>query len=734
MSFLRWFFTDKCPNCKSRIASGAKFCSGCGWGNEKSWRNCTSCGRSVGAESSFCWGCKADLRMQPRDQIVSDCWRREPGVAAIRITIETPEERLRNGIQVDDGTRGVFLRNGVIAKDAAGPVEIGSGYHPLTSFLQRLFGSGPSESVEALIATVTPVEVRIDAGPSAGMLTSDYFSLEAALLMRLQIDDLARFQTAFVPRGKELVRDDELGQPAIARVIEVMRRFAARRTSDMLLNDPDLRRTLEAELGNELPLLLAECGLKFHGVVDVRLGGDALERKRQLLTGRSSTQMEAAELELRQKMEQAARTGELLRDDELQETVDRIAHDRCLTRLERDHLVNIRKEFMRREHMTAQAHTDGQVRHVNVDYELEEQRKRDALAQERLRAEEERKKREAERKAAEDKSDWALVEAMRANAVATLNAMKAGKAAAGVTLAQGLHGLDPLAQIAGAGLTMAPHMVEALRAQQPQAQPVYLAPSPQAASAPPSGPSLDSIVPRYIPAVGLVLKQNAKGEVERVGTAWIAQGRGVLVTNAHVAAEVDPAKGGGWVVFPGTNGQPHTISSIELHPEYLRQLSSPGSNAGAAVLTHDVALIRLQTMPAVAGVPIAPKFKLHALRELQPVAYVGYPMRDMAGGGTSVDRPRPVAKSGTISSLTDWAQRDTPNPKEAYLIRHDLGVTGGASGSPLWDVSGDVVGIICGMNVERVYDPISRKHEIRPSAALLNFAQRIDVLTDWQGW
>jgi len=707
MSLIRWFFTDKCPNCKSRIASGAKFCSGCGWGNEKSWRNCTSCGRSVGAESSFCWGCKADLRMQPRDQIVSDCWRREPGVAAIRIAIETPEERLRNGIQVDDGTRGVFLRNGVIAKDAAGPVEIGSGYHPLTSFLQRLFGSGPSESVEALIATVTPVEVRIDAGPSAGMLTSDYFSLEAELLMRLQIDDLARFQTAFVPRGKELVRDDELGQPAIARVIEVMRRFAARRTSDMLLNDPDLRRTLEAELGNELPLLLAECGLKFHGVVDVRLGGDALERKRQLLTGRSSAQMEAAELELVQKMEQSARTGELLRDDELQETVDRIAHDRCLTRLERERLVDIRKAFMLREQRIAQAHTEGQVEQVRLEYILEEQRKRDALAQERLRAEEERKKREAEREAEEDRREWEMVGKMREDGVATLNALRAGKVAA-----------------------------EALRAQQPSVQPIPMPPSTQAASDASFLQSVETIVPRYIPAVGLILKQNAKGEIERVGTAWIAQGRDVLVTNAHVADEVDPKHGGGWVVFPGTDGQSHVITSVELHPKYLRQLASPGVHAGAAVLTHDVALIRLQTMPvpAVAGVPIEPEFKLHALRELQPVAYVGYPMRDMAGGGTSVDRPRPVAKSGTISSLTDWAQRDTPNPKEAYLIRHDLGVTGGASGSPLWDVSGDVVGIICGMNVERVYDPIIRKHEIRPSAALLNFAQRIDVLTDWQGW
>jgi S1-C subfamily serine protease len=736
MSFLRWFFTDACPNCKSRIASSAKYCSTCGWGNQTAWRNCTSCGRSVGADSNFCWGCHADLRQQPQTQVVSDCWRREPGVAAIRIPIETPETRLRNGIQVDDDTRGVFLRNGIIARDEQGPVEIGPGYHPLTTFSQRLFGSKPSDAVEALIATLTPVEVRIDATSVTNILTSDYFTVEGAVLLKLKIDDLAFFQRAFMPRGKDLVNDDELGQPVTARVIEVLRRFASRRTSDLLLTDPDIRRALEAELGDELPRLLAEAGLTFHGVVDVRFGGDAIERKRQLLTGRVSAQMEAAELELRQKMDLAAKTGELKNEDELQSTIDRIAHDRCLTRLERDHLINIRREFMRREHMTAAAHTDGQVHNVQVDYQLEAQRKRDA-------AEFERKRKMMQLEKEEDEQDLDTLGRLRKMQMETLAAMKQVKVDAQVKLAQGLHGLDPLAQIAGAGLPLAPHMVAGLRAMQPVAQPVYMAPSPQASASSAGvapGENLEDIVPRYIPAVGLVLKQNAKGEVERVGTAWIAQGRGVLVTNAHVAAEVDPQRGGGWVVFPGTSGESCPIASVQLHPAYVSQLQvdadgrATSTVANAAVLTHDVAIIRLSSPLPHSGVPIAPRHRLYGLRELQPVAYVGYPMRDLAGAGASVERPRPVAKRGTISSLTDWQQRDTTNQADAHLIRHDLGVTGGASGSPLWDAEGNVIGIVCGMNVERVYNPATRKFDVIPNAALVNFAQRIDVLTDWQGW
>lgn len=725
MSLLRWFFTDKCPNCQTRIASASKYCGNCGWGNEKSWRTCTSCGRSVGAESKFCWGCKADLRQQPHGQVVSDCWRREPGVAAIRITIETPEARLRHGIQVDADTRAVFLRNGVVATDSNGPIEIGAGYHTVTSFLQRLFGGGPTGNIEALIATIAPVEARIDAGPVSGIRTSDHFDAESALLLKLHIDDLALFQRAFMPRGKEVVLDDELGQLVSARVIEVLRRFASRQTSDTLLKDPDIRRAIEAELGRELPPLLAESGLKFQGVTDVRFSGEALENKWKHLTGRASRQLEAAEVELSHQMELAAKLGEFKREDVAQAEIDRISHERCLTRLERDHLIDLRREFMRRDQQIAKAHADGQVSSVRTDYELEEQRRREAL-------EVERKRNQIRLEKEEDEQDIDTLKSLRKMQLETLASMKQIKVDSQVHLARGLHGLDPLAQIAGAGELLAPHMVAALRVQQPQAQPVYMTPSPQAATAPASNQALENIVPMYIPAVGLVLKQQADGEVQRIGTAWLAQGHGVLVTNAHVAAEV--SQGGGWVVFPGTNGQSYPIANVELHPEYIRQVSAGDTSTTTAVLTHDVAIIRLSSLPPVAGIPIAPRFKLNSLRELQPVAYVGYPMRSQVGGGTSVDRPRPVAKCGTISSLTDWQQRETHNPSEARLIRHDLGVTGGASGSPLWDTSGGVIGIICGMNVERVFNPTTRKFEVIPSASLVNFAQRIDVLTDWQGW
>ena len=743
---LRWFFTDKCPNCGNRIASKAQFCGKCQWGNEKSWRNCTSCGRSVGADSSFCWNCSADLRTQAQGLVVSDRWRREPGVAAIRITIDTPEARLRNGVQVDEGTRAVFIKNGAIARDAAGPVEIGPGYHEITGFMQRLFGSGPTGSVQALVVTATPVEVRIDAGPSANIQSSDWIAAQAAALVKLTIEDLAAFHASFLSGGNDLVRDDELASLTLtARVAEVLRRFAIGRTSDQLLTDPDTRRAVEAELGGELPKLLQGTGLAFHSVVDVRFSGEALERKRQLQTGRASAQMEAAERELRQTMQMTADIGDLTREDMLTAEIERIAHDRNLTRLERDHLVTMRKEFMRREQRIAETDTDGRIRISQAEYDAEVERKRVQAEAERNRVrfqtQDEEERLRIQRKKQVDDNDLATLAVVREGQLAALERMKQIKAAAEsaslearARFAQSISGTDATAQVAAAGADMAPFVVAALRALNPLPQPVYMAPSAQAAVAAPSvapGQKLEDIVPRYIPAVGLVLRQTADGKVEGVGTAWLAQGRGVLVTNAHVAEVVAPANGGGWVVFPGTAGQPYPIASVDLHPQYVRQTQGAGN--GATVVTHDVAIIRLSTPPPHAGVPIAPKHKILALRDLQPVAYVGYPMRALAGGGTSLESPRPVAKSGTISALTDWLQRETP-AAEAQLIRHDLGVTGGASGSPLWDGEGNVVGIICAMNIERIVNPNTRKLEVIPSAAMINFAQRIDVLTDWLGW
>jgi hypothetical protein len=103
---------------------------------------------------------------------------------------------------------------------------------------------------------------------------------------------------------------------------------------------------------------------------------------------------------------------------------------------------------------------------------------------------------------------------------------------------------------------------------------------------------------------------------------------------------------------------------------------------------------------------------------------------------------------GNISSLTDVFMCRADDAKDQLLIQHTVPVTGGMSGSPLVDGSGKVIGVVSGGNTDKFVSevivpkgsgqasnsdkPGKNKLEIEkmriPSAAMVNFAQRIDLL------
>jgi hypothetical protein len=69
------------------------------------------------------------------------------------------------------------------------------------------------------------------------------------------------------------------------------------------------------------------------------------------------------------------------------------------------------------------------------------------------------------------------------------------------------------------------------------------------------------------------------------------------------------------------------------------------------------------------------------------------------------------------------------DPAHRLLIQHSVPVTGGASGSPLIDPSGKVIGLVNGGNTTVMKSEESATSKMRmPSAALINFAQRVDLL------
>jgi hypothetical protein len=130
---------------------------------------------------------------------------------------------------------------------------------------------------------------------------------------------------------------------------------------------------------------------------------------------------------------------------------------------------------------------------------------------------------------------------------------------------------------------------------------------------------------------------------------------------------------------------------------------------------------------------LASKEHLEALKPGMAVASVGFPIVGMAAACVVSEAPSAL-RFGNISSLTDVFMCKA-DPGRRLLIQHSVPVTGGVSGSPLIDGSGKVIGIVNGGNTATLLaqDMSADKNapaETKriPSAALINFAQRVDLL------
>jgi S1-C subfamily serine protease len=107
-------------------------------------------------------------------------------------------------------------------------------------------------------------------------------------------------------------------------------------------------------------------------------------------------------------------------------------------------------------------------------------------------------------------------------------------------------------------------------------------------------------------------------------------------------------------------------------------------------------------------------------------------MEGLSGGGTDFRNPVATMQSGIVTSLTDWWVGGGSFEK-TKLVQHNLGATGGASGSPIFNADGKVVGILSAGNIigQVQIDGNGDTQVIRaPSAAMINFAQRVDLLND----
>lgn len=251
------------------------------------------------------------------------------------------------------------------------------------------------------------------------------------------------------------------------------------------------------------------------------------------------------------------------------------------------------------------------------------------------------------------------------------------------------------------------------------------------------------------PSVYLLLERRRVGTawVEKpLATAWVIdQPAGRLATCAHAAAEFENRPEDAQWVIRGTDPTraESVIQAVELHPGYaaftrLWEQHDPQMQTAEATFVAasslppacDVALLTV-----VAGSNLGPALTtasvevLHQVQAGDAVAAIGFPAEGLPLAEVASQRPAAKYRIGYVAAVTDEFGQSPRHSSAGLMVQHALPASGGASGSPIFNVRGEVVAIHSAGN------PIGTVDAGRvESGAALFVGQRVDLLQElWDG-
>ena len=214
-----------------------------------------------------------------------------------------------------------------------------------------------------------------------------------------------------------------------------------------------------------------------------------------------------------------------------------------------------------------------------------------------------------------------------------------------------------------------------------------------------------------------------------IGTGFSAHYTDVIWTNAHVVQGLSDVLDGlqdhdprPFAVKSGTRIggiATYELSVYWVHPDYDGSTQSP-----------DIGVLIVET--EFTNVPsFLPREMTYGLRVGQPVATMGFP-GEIEALNTMV--PLATFKDGTISALRPLRPKaESVTPENSRFVQHNLDLSGGTSGSPIFDHQGWIVAINNAGTEALVIDQRSGEPKRVPSGNI-GFGIRVDMAWDFIEW
>ena len=170
------------------------------------------------------------------------------------------------------------------------------------------------------------------------------------------------------------------------------------------------------------------------------------------------------------------------------------------------------------------------------------------------------------------------------------------------------------------------------------------------------------------------------------------------------------------IIINGTRKKSFSVSHVQIHKDY---------GVVGTKFDPDVAVLTIQGKHD-SYFKLANKKNLKAIKAGQPIAFLGFPMELLFDNNVNIDNPVATMQSGIVVAVSDFEMKDNGQDNN-FLLRHNLPATGGASGSPIFNQTGEVIALLYAVNIiGQVVD--SGKVVRAPSAVQINFGARADLL------